>query len=169
MFYKVLPGNDTYKELQDLQAQISDAYDQAKALVKEFGGTNFADKAGFGTLRGGIRYVFMTTQRKGWNKTSQKDVYYAGVRAKEDNERISKLPKVSCDCLNQILGYTEWERPNPESCGSIITFHPVVQWKKEVVAIKVNTQDPYRPSNPDIQEITRSEYEAIVNAEKVEG
>lgn len=169
MFYKVLPDTDTHAKMQTVQVKMSTAWQEAKALVEEFGGTGFADDSGFGVIRGGIGYVRMAEKRKGWNKTEQENVYYPGERAKEDKKKISKLPKVTCDEMNTILGYEEWEKPNPNDHGSILTFCPSVQWKNGEVVFRVDDDDPYRPNNPDIQEITRSEYEAIVNAEKTEG
>jgi hypothetical protein len=167
MFYSVNPHSETHKRLAALLSKKIDYDLRAQAVAISFGGTAFS-KAMM-CLAGGIGIVRMPEKRKNWVKTSHAGCYAPGKLAKDDRKLIEELPTVSFDELNEILGYTEFTKPNPNGSGQLVRWVPVIYWYKSVFLFTVDAEDTYRPSNPDIQEITRSEYEAIVNAKKVEG
>jgi len=167
MFYAVKSYSETHERLAALLSKKKDCEIKAEALAVSFGGNGFS-KA-IMSLGGGIGIVRMPEKRKHWVKTSHPSCYAPGKLAKEDKKLINELPTVSFDELNEILGYTEFTKPNPNGSGHLVRWVPVFYWYKSVFVFTVDAKDPYRPSNPDIKEITRSEYEAIVNAKTQEG
>lgn len=167
MFYKVLPNTETHAKLEALKAKKIQCERLAEGLAVSFVGTAFSKASMY--IGGGIGIVRMPVKRKGWCKAVHKDCYYPGFRAQKDKIAIDALPKVEYMELNEILGYTEFTRGNAKTSGSLVTFCPTFYWYKNDFIFKVHQEDPYCPSNTDIQEITRSEYEAIVNAKTQEG
>lgn len=167
MKFKVLPGTLTYERLTALLDKMRNANKSAKTLAIELGAEAWTLAYGPFVISGGLSGLQMKEQPKGWRKVGgYKNVYFPSTRLKANQEvikRIKELPIITCDELNEITGYEEEDIPS-KGRGYIWSTHMGFNFNNGIYLLSLNENSNHKNTNPDIVEITMSEYKELTEA-----
>lgn len=166
MFYKVLPGNNLFVQLEELAAEMKRCNNVALELVKSIGYESF--RLSWQGIAGGISAIKIQGEcPNGWKKATKKDpeAYLPSDVPKNQKllNEIKELPIVRSSQLNKILNFEEYL----DEDTAVYVEHPFVKWKEGAVLIKINeVVKGYNPL-PDMIEITSIEYKEIAESSHV--
>jgi hypothetical protein len=160
-YYKVDMSTETGKKLLKLQKRMTACDKAAKIFLKSIPGASiqlYQSNSG-GTIAGGIVAIHFKKKPEGWKIVgeSYQQLYIPLSKNKKIWETIQALPTVKEDEINEIVGWPSglqvgeglsiYHRPG-FGIGELFT---VVSWPRKIK----------KPSNPDLIEITGTEFEEL--------
>lgn len=163
MFYKVLPGSNTYDELTALVKKITAVNNAARELAIELGAKQWTMRNSPFVLYGGIGMLKFDEKPKGWKNAGSKG---SGGYLPSDNlkgnesllKRIKDLPVVESKELNSIVNYNEQDFH--KEGRNIWSTHCGFRIIENGFLINIDEYAAYEPAE-GIVEITYSEYKQL--------
>jgi len=160
MKYKVVKGTKLFDELWSIQKQMQSCHDEVKKIADTIPEADGFSKRSH-CLAGGIAAFhfkeYSMGAPDGWRKMEKGFTPWfmpksSDKRNKELLSRISKLPVIDYEAINDLLGF------NFHITGEMqIWYAPIVEWRKKYVLIEMPSDRKYKPKDGMI-EILDSEF-----------
>ena len=160
MNYKIEKGTELFKTLTNFKIKINSVDKKAMDLAIELGGISSASNGRY--LAGGFDAVEFKNKPDGWRSVgnSWQNLYYpkADKKNKEIHNKISELPKIKWEELNELVGFKSQFCSTERGIANVKSI--ATSWHKDFILLETAEGAEYNPPK-DVIEILGSEFEKL--------
>jgi len=157
MKYKIVAGSSLFDQLTDLFKRLEQCRASTHAIADEFGAKQWLGSSKR-PLAGGISGFMLDKMPEGWKRVSAPNLSTFFPKSIPANKallaRISALPIIERDVLNEIVGFKE------QWIGLTRYSSPGIKFGYDFHIMEVSEETKYTPID-GMEEITVSEYNRL--------